>query len=249
MPHLSVPLDNAIKFTKPPNKKKIMTQRWSKLFFMHWQYPAADIQKLLPEGLFVDTYEGKAYVGIVSFVMSHIRPFGLPPIPRLSSSLELNLRTYVYDGNKNPGVWFFSLDASSPLLVWLARKLFHLPYFNADQKINFENDEIIFSSKRQKSNNANKLIFKPGQMRHFGKPGSLDFFLTSRYLLFSYHASKGKLYRGRIYHKPYELKPAKIAQYDTHLFSMDYLKPPVEKPCHVIYCDSVDVEIFELQQL
>jgi uncharacterized protein len=250
MPLLSVPLANAIRLTKPPVKKKrIMTQRWSKLLFLHWEYPAAEIQKMLPEGLFIDTYAGKAYVGVVSFVMSHIRPFGLPSVYKLSSSLELNLRTYVYDRDKNPGVWFLSLDASSPLLVWLARNLFHLPYFNANQKIDYENDQITFSSKRHKSDKANELVFKPNHEKYQGNPGSLDFFLTSRYLLFSYNAKKGNIYKGRIYHKPYELKSAKIVKYDTHLFSMDHLTPPLEKPCSIVYCDSADVEIFNLQPI
>jgi uncharacterized protein YqjF (DUF2071 family) len=42
----------------------------------------------------------------------------------------LNVRTYVELEGK-AGVWFFSLDASNPLAVWAARRLFQLRYYQA----------------------------------------------------------------------------------------------------------------------
>ena len=53
-------------------------------------------------------------MGVTPFTMWGIRPPGLPALPLLSRSHELNVRTYVEHGGK-PGVWFFSLDANSQL--------------------------------------------------------------------------------------------------------------------------------------
>ena len=36
---------------------------------MHWEVDIVKLQAHLPAGLEVDTYDGKAYVGIVPFVM------------------------------------------------------------------------------------------------------------------------------------------------------------------------------------
>lgn len=225
-----------------------MTQVWSELLFVHWQFPASLIQKMLPPGLHVHTFAGEAYVGVVSFAMSQIRPFYFPALPMVSKSLELNLRTYVFDNQKNPGVWFFSLDASSPLLVMLARRFFHLPYFKAHQQMQTQNN-FSFKSKRVGYRQQNQLEFQPGQKSFLADPGSLDFFLTSRFLLFSWNHHKSQLYKGRIYHDPYQLKNVELLEFDTHLFSMDGLPEPIGQPDHVIYCPGAEVNIFTLQKI
>ena len=82
--------------------------------------------------------------------MWSIRPPFFPALPLMSRSHELNLRTYVYlDGV--PGVWFFSLDASSPLVVWGARTAFSLPYFRARMRLEQEGQTIHFRSERKRT--------------------------------------------------------------------------------------------------
>ena len=50
-----------------PTGKPVMYQQWRDLLFLHWEYSVAAIQATLPDGLFVDTFAGKAYLGIVPF--------------------------------------------------------------------------------------------------------------------------------------------------------------------------------------
>src|SRR5687768_11916775 len=100
-----------------PDEPVVMLQTWRHLGFFHWEVPARELQALLPQKLTVDTYEGKAFVGLVPFTLTGVRPVLVPPLPWLSSFHEINLRTYVHQQGKEPGVWFFSLDASSPLAV------------------------------------------------------------------------------------------------------------------------------------
>ncbi|MFW6336254.1 MAG: YqjF family protein, partial [Phycisphaeraceae bacterium] len=110
----------------------VMHQRWRDLLFLHWDVPAEIVAHTLPTGLEVDAFEAKAWLGIVPFRMEGVRPRGLPAVPGISAFGELNLRTYVVGPDGTPGVWFYSLDAHQRLAVWLARKLFHLPYVWAD---------------------------------------------------------------------------------------------------------------------
>ena len=79
-----------------PNAYSIMRQRWAELLFLYWEVDAAQLQSLLPLGLELDTYEGRAYVGLVPFTMTGIRPTVLPPFPPLSNFHEINVRTYVH---------------------------------------------------------------------------------------------------------------------------------------------------------
>lgn len=108
-----------------------MHQTWHDLLFMHWPVAVDALRPHLPGALPLDTFDGSAWLGIVPFRMSGVRPRFLPSVPWLSAFPELNVRTYVTLDNK-PGVWFFSLDAGNPIAVQIARSWFKLPYFNAD---------------------------------------------------------------------------------------------------------------------
>ena len=94
----------------------VMHQTWSDLLFAHWPVAADVIRRYLTAGLLLDTFDSQAWVGVVPFRMSGIRPRALPAVPPLSRTDEINLRTYVVAEGK-PGVFFFSLDAESPLAV------------------------------------------------------------------------------------------------------------------------------------
>ncbi|MEY4248356.1 MAG: hypothetical protein RIS69_1903 [Actinomycetota bacterium] len=69
---------------------KVMTQQWQDLLFAHWAYEPDVVQRLLPSGVELDTFEGKAYVGLVPFNMRNLRLRGLPPIPTTSNFGEVN---------------------------------------------------------------------------------------------------------------------------------------------------------------
>ena len=73
--------------------------------------------------------------------MTGVRLRGTPAVPWLSAFPELNVRTYVTCGRK-PGVWFFSLDASSALAVAAARAAYKLPYFHSHIDFVASNDPI-----------------------------------------------------------------------------------------------------------
>jgi len=101
-------------------RRGLMFMRWHDLLFMHWPVPADALRPLIPSRLGLDTFGKEAWLGIVPFYMTGVRPRFVPPIPGISAFAELNVRTYVTADDK-PGVWFFSLDAASKLAVRAAR--------------------------------------------------------------------------------------------------------------------------------
>jgi uncharacterized protein len=185
----------------------VMQMRWLDLAFLHYPVPVSSLEKFIPKGLTLETFEGQAWLGVVPFRMDQIQARGLPPIPGTDAFLELNLRTYVTDG-VHSGVWFFSLDAENPLAVRGARVAFHLPYMDARMSSRVENGRLDYSSLRTHRNAPPatfKAKYKPvGEVFH-AAPGTLEHWLTERYCLFSSDA-RGKVYRGDILHQPWSLQ-------------------------------------------
>ncbi|MFN0129678.1 MAG: YqjF family protein [Verrucomicrobiales bacterium] len=228
----------------------VMYQRWSDLLFLHWEYPAQAIQAKLPDGLFVDTFDGSAYLGVVPFFMRNIRPRFLPAVPRISNFMEMNLRTYVHDRAGVPGVWFYSLDANQWLAVKIARRFFHLPYEHAEMKsTRTAEGRIRYESQRTGARTSGmRCVFDyaPGAEVPQPAPGSLEFFLVERYRRYS-SAPRG-LWRGAVFHEPYPLCRADVTAWDENLLPLDGFAPTGRAPDHVIMSRGVDVTIYPLER-
>lgn len=222
-------------------------QRWSQLLFAHWQVDPDAVQATLPRGLYVDTYAGGAYLGIVPFAMERVRPAWLPPLPWVSWFLELNVRTYVHDESGRPGVWFYSLDCSRALAVTIARRFFHLPYCHARMAASFHGDTIHYRCQRRDEVESCRYLWAPGATAAPVTPGSLEFFLVERYLLFAADAA-GRLYSGRVHHAPYRVNLPKLSEFSVEPARLAGFRldgPPVS----VLAALPVDVSVFPLRPL
>ena len=232
-----------------PAGHAVMYQQWRDLLFLHWEYPAAEIQATLPEGLFVDTFGDKAYLGVVPFFMCNIRPRFLPAVPGISDFMELNLRTYVHDRMGVPGVWFYSLDANQWLAVEIARRFFHLPYEHAAMKSSrTAESRIHFESLRTgpRANGARcSYDYAPGPDLPPPNSDSLEFFLVERYRL--YARAPGGLRVGAVFHEPYPLGRAQLSAWDENLLPLDGFTATGRPPDHVMMSRGVDVTIFPLE--
>jgi len=231
-----------------PDSPVVMKQEWSHLLFLHWEMDPAIIQEQLPPGLTVDTYDGKAYLGIVPFHMDNVRPSFCPTVPGLSWFLELNLRTYVHDENGVPGVWFFSLDCNHWLAVKLARGLFHLPYQHASME-SYQHDGILNYISRRKGCEQSQIFKYPAELSHSeaAEVGSLEFFLLERYRLFSVGRS-GSIYSGLVHHSPYKFQEIDITEYSTRMFSLCSFDEPSTPPVSSLIAETAHVKIHPLNK-
>jgi uncharacterized protein YqjF (DUF2071 family) len=220
---------------------------------VHWQVPVEQIAPHLPPELSVDTFDGRAFVGLVPFAMEGVRPRWAPALPAVSAFLETNVRTYVHRAGRDPGVWFFSLDAASRLAVALARALFHLPYFHARMKMRAQGSEVEYRSRRARTTT------KPAELDvrwvvegAMGRaaPGTLEHFLAERYVLYSRDADGG-LWLGRVHHTPYPLHHARVERLEESLLGAAGLaqETGAGDPASVLYSPGVDVEVFALERV
>jgi uncharacterized protein len=185
-----------------------MAQSWHNLLFAHWEVDAAELRPHVPANLRIDTFEGKAWLGVVPFRMSGVRLRWTPPLLWLSAFPELNVRTYVTLQDK-PGVWFFSLDAANGVAVAAARLSFHLPYFRARMTCSEVDGWIQYRSERVHSGAplaSFEARYRPTGKCFAAQPGTLAHFLTERYCL--YAAAGERIYRGEIHHPAWQLQSA-----------------------------------------
>jgi uncharacterized protein YqjF (DUF2071 family) len=253
--HMTVDPIDRIAPTLEPNATPLMHQNWHHLLFLHWEVPAADLQRLLPPELTVDTFEGKAYVGLVPFTLTGVRPTGVPPLPWISAFHEINVRTYVHRKGGDPGVWFFSLDASSSIAVAAARAAYKLPYFFSEIEFAATTTaipEVGFRSHREDPRGAMPahahIRYSPSDSpTKIAAAGSLEFFLVERYILYSMDESH-RLLRARVHHQPYPLRRADVAQLDETMIWAAGIKRSDAHPIRH-YASEVNVKVYALEEV
>lgn len=238
--------------TLPPDSHELIHQNWLHLLFLHWELPPQILQALLPHGLTLDTFDGKAYVGLVPFTLNGVRAVYTPPLPWISSFHEINVRTYVHRNGNDPGVWFFSLDASSAIAVAAARAAYRLPYHASDIEFAVSGDPmplIEFQSHRLDTPHpANAHIrYQPAEGSVAAAvPGTLDHFLCERYILYANH--EDRLYRARVHHQPYPLQRVDLLSLDETLIWAAGIRRGEEAPIRH-YAREVNVKIYALEEL
>lgn len=191
-----------------PETLWVLAQTWRDVLFAHWRIALPELRKVVPEPLPLDSYEGEGWVSIVAFGIENFRARATPPVPKLSAFPEINFRTYVtIDGR--PGVYFFSLDVTSRLSVFGGRAFFHLPYYRARMTMRNVRESIQFSSERLDTHrpaNFNAEYHASGNPAA-PMPGTLDYWLTERYCLYSVDQSR-RVYRAEIDHPAWQLQAA-----------------------------------------
>ena len=231
-----------------PKGQPVMHQTWGKLLFMHWRIDENLLRPHVPDSLEIDTYGGSAWIAITPFTMWDVRalPPYIPPVPGLSSLHELNVRTYVHH-NGVPGVWFFSLDTNSSAAVVAARTVYHLPYYYAAIDLKQRGKKITYDLSRDDDPAADfKAAWTIGDPLPQSQPGSKEFFLTERYLLYS--EDDDQLYRARIHHDPWQLQEAELTKWGSTMLEASRLTQPKNDPI-VHYAEEIDVEIWYLEKV
>jgi uncharacterized protein len=219
-----------------------MVHWWDELTFLHWRYPAAEVQALLPPGLEVETCDGSAWVGLVPFFL-RVGLLGVRPVPWASEFAETNVRTYVRSRDGASGIWFFSLDAARLGAVLVARATYRLPYFWSRMRLDHTGASIRYDCQRRwpgPRGARSRAHIAIGDPYAPGALSELDHFLTARWALFSVPHSR--FHRARAFHAPWPLYRADVVSLDDELVPAAGLAAPSGAPL-VHYSPSVEVRI------
>lgn len=188
----------------------LLAMSWHDICTSHWRVDGDALATLLPAGVTLDRYDGDAWLSIVPFRMSGVHLRFAPVVPGFASVPEINLRTYVRAGSVR-GIYFFSLDAASPLMVRSARLVTGLPYRAARMTMSSGASQVHFRSERQTRAVVAGVFearYAPLDVPRIAEPASLEAFLHERYRFFLRRA--GQLWSGEVRHEPWPLQRARI---------------------------------------
>lgn len=233
----------------------IVEMRWEDLLFAHWDVDPEVVGRTLPDGIRLDTFDDRAYLGIFPFAMPRIAP-RFSPVGLAFP--ELNLRTYVVGADGTAGIYFYNLDAASRLGVRMARSFFRLPYYRAEMSVDRERvDErasgrtpaapdpargraVRFRSRRVHPGAPPARFdasYAPSGEPFETKPGTLPYFLSERYRFYTEWdpdaTGEGDVYYADIEHDPWTLVPAAADFHENTLFRAAGFDHPGGDPlCH-----------------
>jgi uncharacterized protein YqjF (DUF2071 family) len=234
--------------TWPPERigSRTMRQRWSDLAFLHWPFPPESVQRLLPEGLCVDVFDGAAWVGIVPFQLEISLP-GLPFVPWLSRFAEVNVRTCVVGPDGRRGIWFLSLDAARLASVLVARRTYRIPYVWSRSKVHRDGTSVRYETKRRWPRQRAVLTaeVEPASFVAADAFSPLEQFLTCRWRLYSpapleLPASHIELLATQVEHPPWPLWRARCLRLRETLLRAAGLERP-DRPPLAHFSPGVDV--------
>ncbi len=221
-------------------RRPVMMQGWKDLTYVHFPYDPQVVQRRLPPGLEVDTFEGRAWVGLVAFHMEDIRLPHMSPFPYLSTFPETNVRTYVRGPYGHQGVWFDSLDITRIIPVMVALGTYRLPYRWSNMSIEHRDETVIYRAKRRwpgPRGVTSTIVARPGSST---TATDLEHFLTARWGLYS-SFGKGLAY-APVDHAPWPLQAATLVDFQDSLIEAAGYPPPSGDPL-VHYSPGVDVRI------
>jgi uncharacterized protein len=192
---------------------------WTDAMFVHYAVEPAALRPLVPRPLDLDLRDGKAFITLVAFTQRRLRPrLGGRLTAFLSRPLAehhfLNVRTYVRHAGE-AGIYFLAEWIPNRLACLLGPPLYGLPYRLGRLEYRGKADgfeAIVRCDTRQLHVHAD---FDGTAGPSPAKRGTLEEFLVERYSAFTVRGRA--LYRFRIEHAPWVLRPADVEVRETAL--------------------------------
>ncbi|HYG23278.1 MAG TPA: DUF2071 domain-containing protein [Verrucomicrobiae bacterium] len=186
---------------------------WDRALFMHYEVSAADLQRFIP--LELDVWNGRAFISLVAFTMSHFRLkvggcftrwLTLP----VSTHEFLNVRTYVRHRGEM-GIFFLAEWVPNRVSRALGPVTFGLPYRLGRLRYDHGSEVDGMSGEVTDATTRSRFAYH-GVACGFDfdscTDGSLDAFLLERYTAFTAASRAQRFFR--IWHRPWPQVRAQV---------------------------------------
>src|ERR1700686_1756118 len=115
----------------PEAKRIFLTTKWHDLGMLNYEVDPGLLERHVPAGTELGSFEGKTYVSLVGFCFSETRLWGKIAVPLHTEFEEVNLRFYVRrrtGGEERRGVCFIAEIVPRRAIAWTARIMYGETY-------------------------------------------------------------------------------------------------------------------------
>jgi uncharacterized protein YqjF (DUF2071 family) len=196
--------------------RAFLSAEWRNLVMLNYRVDPAILEKFVPRGTELDSFQGATYVSVVGFQFLHTRIFGVFPIPFHVNFDEVNLRFYVRrrEGREvRRGVVFVKEIVPRRAIAQVARWSYGEKYFACPMRHTISGTGSPCAAYEWKSRGtwcavgaeASSAAFLPLE-------GSLEQFITEHYWGYSIKRD-GQSAEYRVSHVPWRVRIASQAHF------------------------------------
>ncbi len=231
---------------------KFLTAEWRRLIMITYSVDTALLEEHLPQGLTLDTLNGRAFVSLVAFDFENTKLRGIP-VPFHTDFPEINLRFYVRQNEKR-GVVFIKELVPKFWIAEVANRIYNEPYAIAEMQSSFLINELDELEVFHKIIDANGVVHS---MRFFAEQNpilpeknSTETFLKEQEWGFGTN-KKGDLTYYRVEHPEWRIHPlTRRFQFNWDFGSMygekwAFLNNQI--PYNILLAEGSPIAVFPLQ--
>ena len=234
-------------------EKVLLTTQLSDVVALNFRIDPRVLERRVPKGLELRTFEGDAYVSLVAMVLRKVKVWGFP-ISVAGGFGELNLRYYVRrkDGNGyQHGACFLKDYVSSASGAWILGSVFKANFDRLKMKydnsgLNSKDDGAIpkVDYRWTVGENSNRIRIKARKKLGGVSPNSkVGFILDNNN---EYSRRDGNTYEYRVQHPSWTIWDAAQANFTCDvekLFGQEFVKPLSRRPVSVFVSSGSNVTI------
>jgi uncharacterized protein YqjF (DUF2071 family) len=240
----------------PRPDKIFLSAEWRDLLMLNYEVDPAYLQKYIPAGTELDSFDGKTYVSLVGFRFRRTKLLGTIPIPFHTEFEEINLRFHVRrseGGEIRRGVVFIAEIVPKRAIAFTARLFYNENYvrrpmahrvFSKDSKV-----EVEYSCRS--GNQRCKLQAHAGGAPSLPAEGSLEQFITEHYWGYSRQPNGGTV-EYHVAHVPWKVWNATHANFSgdpSDLYSDELSQVLTKAPASAFIADGSPVKVFKGSEL
>ena len=235
----------------PRPDKIFLSAEWRDLVMLNYEVGPAHLQKYVPPGTELDSFDGKTYASLVGFRFCRTKLLGTLPIPFHTEFEEINLRFYVRrrEGNEiRRGGVFIAEIVPRRAIAYTARWFYGENYVRRPMSHRVLTNESKMEAEYswRSGNEWCKLQAHANGTPSLPAAGSLEQFITEHYWGYSHH-SAGSTVEYHVSHVPWKVWTATHAEFSgnaSDLYGDELSQLLAKAPASAFIADGSPVQVF-----
>jgi uncharacterized protein len=224
---------------------------WRHLAMLNYEVDPAILQRFVPTGTELDSFDGRAYVSVVGFLFLDTKVLGLP-VPFHRDFEEVNLRMYVRRKGQRGwqrGVTFIKEIVPRTAIAAAARLLYNEKYVAMPMRHSVETEGSVLKQDAEveygwlHSKRWNVLRVRTTGEARQAAPGSLEEFITEHYWGYATQRDGGTV-EYRVEHPKWNIWQTQDAAMRCNVASIygkEFVEPLKGKPSNAFVADGSSI--------